>query len=111
MDVISLHQSGIENVVASSGTALTKERSKLIKRLTPNVTILFDGDAAGIKASFRSIDLLLEDGMNIKVMLFPDGHDPDSFAKAFPQDYVKLYCRARSRFYSFQNRCSSERCR
>ncbi|WP_407476562.1 DNA primase [Elizabethkingia anophelis] len=91
MDVISLHQSGIENVVASSGTALTKEQIKLIKRLTPNVTILFDGDAAGIKASFRSIDLLLEDGMNIKVMLFPDGHDPDSFAKAFPQDYVKNY--------------------
>ncbi len=91
MDVISLHQSGIENVVASSGTALTKEQIKLIKRLTPNVTILFDGDAAGIKASFRSIDLLLEDGMNIKVMLFPDGHDPDSFAKAFPQDYVKSY--------------------
>ena len=91
MDVISLHQSGIENVVASSGTALTKEQIRLIKRLTPNVTILFDGDAAGIKASFRSIDLLLEDGMNIKVLLFPDGHDPDSFAKAHPQDYVKSY--------------------
>ncbi|NAW51914.1 DNA primase [Elizabethkingia argentiflava] len=91
MDVISLHQSGIENVVASSGTALTKEQIKLIKRLTPNVTILFDGDAAGIKASFRSIDLLLEEGMNIKVMLFPDGHDPDSFAKAFPKEYVKKY--------------------
>ncbi|QCX53731.1 DNA primase [Elizabethkingia sp. JS20170427COW] len=96
MDVISLHQAGIENVVASSGTALTKEQIKLIKRLTPNVTLLFDGDAAGIKASFRSIDLLLEAGMNIKVMLFPDGHDPDSFAKSFPQDYVKKYIQEHS---------------
>lgn len=83
MDVISLHQSGIENVVASSGTALTKEQIKLIKRLTPNVTILFDGDAAGIKASFRSIDLLLEDGMNIKVMLFRTDTTPIVLPKLF----------------------------
>ena len=89
MDVISLHQSGIENVVASSGTALTTEQIKLIKRLTENVTILFDGDAAGIKASFRSIDMLLSEGMNIRVVLFPDGHDPDSFARKNPRDFVE----------------------
>ena len=89
MDVISLYQSGIENVVASSGTALTTEQIKLIKRLTENVTILFDGDAAGIKASFRSIDMLLSEGMNIRVLLFPDGDDPDSFARKNPKDFVK----------------------
>ncbi len=89
MDVISLHQSGIENVVASSGTALTTEQIKLIKRLTENVTILFDGDAAGIKASFRSIDMLLAEGMNIRVALFPDGDDPDSFARKYPRDFVE----------------------
>ena len=89
MDVISLHQSGIENVVASSGTALTTEQIKLIKRLTENVTILFDGDAAGIKASFRSIDMLLSEGMNIRVVLFSDGDDPDSFARKNPRDFVE----------------------
>lgn len=93
MDVVSLHQSGIENVVASSGTALTTEQIKLIKRLTENVTILFDGDKAGIKASFRSIDLLLAEGMNIRVLLFPDGDDPDSFAKKHPQEYVENFIR------------------
>ena len=91
MDVISLHQSGIENVVASSGTALTTEQIKLIKRLTENVTILFDGDAAGIKASFRSIDMLLAEGMNIRVALFPDGDDPDSFARKHPRDFVENF--------------------
>jgi len=93
MDVISLHQSGIENVVASSGTALTVEQIKLIKRLTENVTILFDGDTAGIKASFRSIDMLLSEGMNIRVLLFPDGDDPDSFARKHPQDFVENFIR------------------
>lgn len=91
MDVISLHQSGIENVVASSGTALTTEQIKLIKRLTENVTILFDGDAAGIKASFRSIDMLLTEGMNIRVVLFPDGDDPDSFARKNPREFVENF--------------------
>ncbi|RQP07656.1 MAG: DNA primase [Chryseobacterium sp.] len=91
MDVVALHQAGIENVVASSGTALTVEQIKLIRRLTPNVTILFDNDAAGIKATFRSIDLLLAESMNVRVLLFPDGHDPDSFAKAHPQEFVKNY--------------------
>ncbi len=91
MDVVSLHQSGIENVVASSGTSLTTEQIKLIKRLTENVTILFDGDNAGIKASFRSIDMLLSEGMNIRVLLFPDGDDPDSFARKHPQVFVENF--------------------
>ncbi|MDF0718864.1 DNA primase [Kaistella sp. PBT33-4] len=93
MDVIAMHQAGIENVVSSSGTALTTAQIKLIKRLTENVTILFDGDAAGIKASFRSIDLLLAEGMNIRVLLFPDGDDPDSFARKHPQEYVEEFIR------------------
>ncbi|MBK5722644.1 DNA primase [Dysgonomonas sp. Marseille-P4677] len=80
-DVISMHQSGIENVVASSGTALTSGQIRLIHRFTNNVTVIYDGDAAGIKAALRGIDLLLEDGMNIKVILLPAGEDPDSFAK------------------------------
>ncbi|MDN5578666.1 MAG: DNA primase, partial [Chryseobacterium sp.] len=91
MDVIALHQSGIENVVSSSGTALTVEQIKLIKRLTENVTILFDGDKAGIKASFRSIDMLLSESMNIRVLLFPDGDDPDSFARKHSQEYVENF--------------------
>ncbi|MDR3059477.1 MAG: DNA primase [Prevotella sp.] len=80
-DVISMHQAGIENVVASSGTALTHGQIRLIHRFTENVTVIYDGDAAGIKAALRGIDLLLEDGMNIKVVLLPDGEDPDSFAR------------------------------
>lgn len=80
-DVISLHQAGIENVVASSGTSLTVEQIRLIGRYTRNITVLYDGDPAGIKASLRGIDLILEEGMNVRVVLFPDGDDPDSFAK------------------------------
>jgi len=80
-DVISMHQSGIENVVASSGTSLTSGQIRLIHRFTENVTVIYDGDAAGIKASIRGIDLLLEEGLNIKVLLLPDGEDPDSFAR------------------------------
>jgi DNA primase len=80
-DVISLHQSGIENVVASSGTSLTINQIRLIKRFTHNITILYDGDEAGIKASLRGIDLLLEEGLNVRVVLLPDGEDPDSFAR------------------------------
>ncbi len=87
-DVISMHQSGIENVVASSGTSLTVEQIKLIKRYTPNITILYDGDAAGIKASFRGIDMILEQDMNVEVVLFPDGEDPDSFAQNHSQTEV-----------------------
>ena len=80
-DVISMHQAGVENVVASSGTALTQGQIRLIHRFTSNITVLYDGDAAGIKASIRGIDMLLEEGMNIKVCLLPDGDDPDSFAR------------------------------
>lgn len=80
-DVISMHQSGVENVVASSGTALTTQQIKMIHRFTNNLTVLYDGDAAGIKASLRGIDMLLEEGMNIKVCLLPDGDDPDSYAR------------------------------
>jgi len=80
-DVISMHQAGIENVVASSGTALTQGQIRLIHRLTTNVTVLYDGDAAGIKAALRGIDLLLEAGLNIKIVLLPEGEDPDSFAR------------------------------
>jgi len=80
-DVISLFQAGVENVVASSGTSLTVEQIRLIHRYTKNITILYDGDNAGIKASFRGIDLILEEGMNVKVLLFPDGEDPDSYSK------------------------------
>lgn len=80
-DVIQFHQKGIKNVVASSGTALTPEQIRLINRLTKNITVLFDGDAAGIRASVRGIDLILEQGMNVKVVMFPNGEDPDSFAK------------------------------
>lgn len=81
-DVISLHQSGIENVVASSGTALTPDQIRLIKRFTSNITVLYDGDPAGIKASLRGIDLILEEGLNVKVVLLPEGEDPDSYARA-----------------------------
>lgn len=80
-DVISLHQAGIENVVSSSGTSLTTEQIRLISRYTKNVTILYDGDEAGIKASFRGIDMILEQGLNVKIVLFPKGEDPDSFAR------------------------------
>ncbi|MBV1888132.1 MAG: DNA primase [Urechidicola sp.] len=90
-DVISFHQNGVENVVASSGTALTPDQIRLIRRLTPNITILFDGDAAGIRASLRGIDLILEQGMNVKVLTFPDGDDPDSYSKRVSADELKEY--------------------
>ncbi len=90
-DVIQMHQSGIENVVASSGTALTPDQIRLIHRLTKNITVLFDGDAAGLRASIRGIDLILEAGMNVRVCTFPDGEDPDSFAKKTPHDELVAY--------------------
>ena len=90
-DVIQFNQAGIENVVASSGTALTPDQIRLINRLTKNVTMLFDGDAAGLRASIRGIDLILEEGMNVKVCTFPDGEDPDSFAKKTSHDDLVLY--------------------
>ena len=90
-DVIQMHQAGIENVVASSGTALTPDQIRLINRLTKNITVLFDGDAAGLRASIRGIDLILEEGMNVKVCSFPDGDDPDSFARKNSYDDLVFY--------------------
>ena len=90
-DVIQFHQIGIKNVVSSSGTALTSEQIRLVNRLTKNITVLFDGDAAGIRASLRGIDLILEQGMNVKVCTFPEGEDPDSFAKQNTLEELQKY--------------------
>ena len=104
-DVISLHQAGITNVVASSGTSLTVEQIKLIKRFTPNITILYDGDPAGIKASFRGIDLILDQGMNVKIVLFPEGEDPDSYARSHSTTEVEEFIqREAADFISFKTR-------
>ncbi|MDP3452045.1 MAG: DNA primase [Bacteroidales bacterium] len=104
-DVISFHKAGVENVVASSGTSLTTEQIRLIKRFTPEVTILYDGDAAGIKASLRGIDMLLEEGLRIKVVLFPDGEDPDSFArKNTPEELRKFLDESEEDFIAFKTR-------
>lgn len=91
IDAIMLSQNNVENVVATSGTALTIEQIRLIKRYTKNVTILYDGDSAGIKAAFRAIDLFVENGLNVKIVLFPDGEDPDSYCRKLPQDDFKAY--------------------
>lgn len=90
-DVLAFHQAGIENVVASSGTALTPDQIRLIKRFSPNITIIYDGDEAGIKASLRGIDLVLEEGMNVKVLLLPNGEDPDSFARSMSSTQLQEY--------------------
>jgi DNA primase len=92
-DVLSFHQAGITNVVASSGTALTVDQIRLMARFTPNITIIYDGDPAGIKASIRGIDLVLEEGMNVKVLLLPEGEDPDSFAKKLGKEKLLQYIR------------------
>lgn len=102
-DVISMHQSGIENVVASSGTSLTPGQIRMIHRFTENVTVIYDGDAAGIKASIRGIDLLLEEGLNIKVLLLPDGDDPDSFARKHnASDFIEFVDKNSSDFIRFK---------
>jgi DNA primase len=102
-DVISLHQAGVENVVASSGTSLTPEQIRLIARFTPNVTILYDGDMAGIKAALRGLDLVLEEGLNVSIVLFPDGEDPDSYVRRVGAQAFKEYIREASRdFISFK---------
>ncbi|MFN4854139.1 MAG: DNA primase [Bacteroidota bacterium] len=102
-DVISMQQAGIENVVASSGTSLTVEQIRQISRFTKNITILYDGDFAGIKASFRGIDMVLEEGMNVKVLLFPDGEDPDSFSRKMNNTGLMEYLGANTRdFISFK---------
>lgn len=102
-DVISMHQAGIENVVASSGTSLTEGQIRLVKRYTPNITILYDGDSAGIKASFRGIDMILKEGMNVKVVLFPDGDDPDSFARKNSSEDIQAFIQANAKdFITFK---------
>lgn len=102
-DVISMHQAGIQNVVSSSGTSLTKEQIKLIRRYTQTITILYDGDAPGIKASFRGIDLILEEGMNVKVVLFPEGEDPDSYSKSVSSADLENYIKEHTQdFVSFK---------
>jgi DNA primase len=93
-DVMSMHEAGIENVVASSGTSLTVEQVKLVKRFTPNLTILYDGDPAGIKASLRGIDIVLEEGMNVKIVLLPDGEDPDSYSKKVNNEEFRQYLKS-----------------
>ncbi|HSI76480.1 MAG TPA: DNA primase, partial [Lunatimonas sp.] len=102
-DVISMHLAGIENVVASSGTSLTENQIKLIKRFSDQVTVLYDGDAAGIKASLRGIDMLLEGGLNVKAVVFPDGEDPDSYAQKVGTDAFQLYLKEKAQdFISFK---------
>ncbi len=102
-DVISLNQAGLTNVVSSSGTSLTKDQIKLIRRYTQNITILYDGDAAGIKASFRGIDLILEEGMNVRVVLFPDGDDPDSYSKKVSTTELENYIKENTKdFITFK---------
>jgi DNA primase len=104
-DVISMHQSGIENVVASSGTSLTEDQIRLIKRFTNNLTILYDGDSAGIKAAIRGIDMVLEQGLNVKVLLLPDGEDPDSFShKHSSTEVLDFIARNESDFVLFKTR-------
>lgn len=100
-DVISMHQAGVENVVSSSGTSLTTGQIKLISRFTKNVVILYDGDAAGIKASLRGTDMLLEEGLNVKVLLFPDGNDPDSYVQTFGSAAFKEYISAHQQDFIF----------
>jgi DNA primase len=102
-DVMSLHEANIENVVASSGTSLTQEQVRLIKRFTQNITILYDGDAAGIKASLRGIDLVLEEGMNVKIVLIPDNEDPDSYSKKLSnEEFLKFLRENETDFIRFK---------
>ena len=109
-DVMSLHEAGIENVVASSGTSLTQEQVRLIKRFTQNITILYDGDAAGIKASIRGIDIVLEEGMNVKIVLLPDGEDPDSYSKKVSnEEFTKFLKENETDFIRFKTQASSLR--
>lgn len=91
VDVVSMHQSGVENTVASCGTSLTVEQIRLIKRYTPNVTVLYDGDSAGIKAALRAVDLLFAEGMHVRLVLFPDGEDPDSYAQKYGSTQLQEY--------------------
>ena len=104
-DVISMHQAGIENVVASSGTSLTIDQIKLVKRFTNNITLLFDGDAAGLKAALRGVNLILEEGLNVKVVTFPDGEDPDSYAKKVSSEELEDYIHSEAKDF-IEFKCS-----
>jgi len=102
-DVLSFYQNGVRNVVSSSGTALTEGQIAMLKRYTPNITLLYDGDAAGIRASFRGLDMMLEQGVNVRVVPFPDGEDPDSFAQAHSTEELEAYISSNRRdFISFK---------
>ena len=90
-DVISMHQAGVENVVASSGTSLTEEQIRLVGRFTKNITLMYDGDAAGVKAAMRGVDLILKEGLNVRIVLLPEEHDPDTFARAYSSDELRQY--------------------
>ena len=104
-DVISMHQCGIENVVANSGTALSEHQIHILHRFTPNIVLLYDGDAAGIKAALRGTDMLLAEGMNVKVMLLPDGDDPDSFARKHTAEEFRNYIKEnQTDFIEFKSR-------
>ncbi|MDE6779076.1 MAG: DNA primase, partial [Alistipes sp.] len=104
-DVISMHQSGVENVVSSSGTSLTTEQIRLLNRFTKNITVMYDGDAAGIKASIRGIDMILREGMNVRIVLLPPEHDPDSFAQSHSAEQTQEYIRSHEEdFISFKAR-------
>ena len=105
IDVVSMHQSGVCNTVASCGTSLTVEQIRLIKRFTPNVTVLYDGDKAGIKAALRAVNLLFEEGMHVRVVLFPDGEDPDSYAQKYGSTQLQEYLRTHEEnFVAFKTR-------
>jgi DNA primase len=109
-DVVSLNQAGVENVVASSGTSLTKEQIQLIRRFSNNITVLYDGDAAGINASLRGTDLILEENMNVKVVVFPDGEDPDSYVQKVGSDAFKVYIKENQKdFVRFKAEVSLEK--
>ena len=102
-DVISMHQAGVENVVASSGTSLTIEQIRLLSRFTRNITVIYDGDSAGVKATMRGIDMILKEGMNVRIVSLPAEHDPDSFARAHTADEVRDYIqRTEEDFLSFK---------
>ena len=102
-DVISMHQAGVENVVASSGTSLTQEQIRLLSRFTRNITIIYDGDSAGVKATLRGVDMILKEGMNVRIVSLPPEHDPDSFARAHTADEVRQYIQSKEEdFLSFK---------
>lgn len=106
-DVVSMFQAGVENVVASSGTSLTREQIQLVRRFTNNITVLYDGDAAGIKASLRGVDLILEEGLDVKIVVFPDGEDPDSYVKRVgSQEFKKYISETQKDFIRFKTELS-----